>query len=281
MTRQGAIIGWTPEQLGVFTILDFDVVTSENHSVDATVTEHAVERGADITDYVVPGLLKLSLGLFMTETPIRPVTPTGLSPDTINGAFSPMSFTTRSQRPTGQVSLSGPGYADTGVSGLVPGFPKRVAAPITASGRGSVESVETTTGTFLQFPEELTRTTNAYTALIDLCRRGIAVDVSTELRHYPKMLITSVKAPVTVEHGVEFVVELTEFREVDIVVTRLTPRKRKPKLSAEAGRCEPPNKNGANTGRLQPIRPQQSVTARLTGIRDTPKFRDLLRRDTQ
>lgn len=73
----------------------FDAGVGETHLWTATVTEHPVEKGVAITDHVRPGAFRISLDLWVTNTPI----------DLPSGADD--SFTEGAQRTTSALALGG------------------------------------------------------------------------------------------------------------------------------------------------------------------------------
>ncbi len=61
----GAFIMWDTN------FLTFDVVTSETQTKSSFVTEHSVEKGANITDHIRPNLDVVELEVFVSNTPIN------------------------------------------------------------------------------------------------------------------------------------------------------------------------------------------------------------------
>lgn len=58
--------------------LYFDAVMTEQHEFTAEITEHAVEKGANITDHVRKNLDRLVLEVLVTNTPIVPTDPNNI-----------------------------------------------------------------------------------------------------------------------------------------------------------------------------------------------------------
>jgi len=48
----------------------FDAVESERHEKSSELTSHAVEKGVDVTDHVLPQPIRVQLEVFITDTPI-------------------------------------------------------------------------------------------------------------------------------------------------------------------------------------------------------------------
>lgn len=73
----------TPSSSGSIWI---DASVNEQHGVQAQVTEHQIESGASVNDYVRPMPKRLSLSAFVSNTPVfatRPPLPTGASSNLI------------------------------------------------------------------------------------------------------------------------------------------------------------------------------------------------------
>ena len=65
------------ESDSIYRILEFDAVITEGHEVTATLTEHPVERGADLSDHKRPGPRMLRLEGLVTNTPLGALPLTG------------------------------------------------------------------------------------------------------------------------------------------------------------------------------------------------------------
>lgn len=55
--------------------VNFDVVTDEDHSFDATITDNPVERGSDVTDNIVLTPDRLTLSGFVSDNPVVYLSP--------------------------------------------------------------------------------------------------------------------------------------------------------------------------------------------------------------
>ena len=71
-----------------FVILEVDAVMSESHEVMATLTDHPVERGADLSDHKRPGQRRYRLEGLVTNTPIGsiPLSGENSSANDVSGA---------------------------------------------------------------------------------------------------------------------------------------------------------------------------------------------------
>lgn len=63
---------WT-DKAGAFRTLYFDAVISETQDITSQVTEHPVEKGANITDHVRAEIDRVHLEVFVSNTPNRDV----------------------------------------------------------------------------------------------------------------------------------------------------------------------------------------------------------------
>lgn len=59
-----------PAGSGQFQLISFDAVVRDSHESTATVTEHPVEQGANISDHVRPDLDRVVLEAIVSNTPI-------------------------------------------------------------------------------------------------------------------------------------------------------------------------------------------------------------------
>jgi len=67
-----------------FVFVEFDAVMTENHEVMSTITSHAVERGADISDFKRPGQKHIRLEGLVTNTPLGAPPLSGLNSNASN-----------------------------------------------------------------------------------------------------------------------------------------------------------------------------------------------------
>lgn len=75
-------------------VLAFDAVTSETHETGSTLTEHAVESGAPISDHKRPNQRKIMIEATVTNTPIGTPPLSGFGP-------SPVDFSERKSETAG------------------------------------------------------------------------------------------------------------------------------------------------------------------------------------
>lgn len=232
-----AVILYEDTRAGLLGAIEFDVVSSENHDVSATATEHPVEKGAPISDHVRPNLIKISLEGVITNAPlIDAVIGSGQPgfPLQIRGIQTPVILIGSTKTQLTRATVRGGYTAPYKVNGF-----RTIHTPIetTPSTWGDVPFQ--VGGRSLQFPNTQDRVNAAYEILSGICQAGSLVTLSTKLKEYPEMVILSVKAPRTPEDCLAFQLEFQEARfvyteEVDIV-KRKAPAEKRAQATEEKG----------------------------------------------
>lgn len=152
------------EQGGELSLLKFDALLTEQHSATATVTEHPIERGANIIDHVRPERRHLTIEAFVTNTPIE-------SPD-VDGARGSVRVTELSPSQRTFDKLANRKKASTTQ------FTKAV-----------------TKANVLQFDASFNRVVSVHATLSRLCREGTIVTVISPLTRYTQMCIQEISSP--------------------------------------------------------------------------------------
>ncbi len=216
------IIQYVDAASGEQRVIDFDVITGEDHQISSTVSEHPVEEGANVSDHVRPNLSRLTVKGVASQTPIQPKTFGGVIADgaPIIGAYSPMEVPGRTARQLKAWNIRG-GFAPLTLPSNVPviggisvptnGFRAPFVAPEFFPAEWGFDS-NTVSGQFLQFELVMQRVTGIFRQLEALCLLGIPVEVLTDARYYPRMLITAVQAPKDGTTSMEFTITLQELR---------------------------------------------------------------------
>jgi len=202
---------------GSLVALEFDATTREDHSTTAMVAKHTVETGVSVTDHVIPEGLKLSLGVVISNTPIRPA-------GVLAAAGSPKPLTLRyvTQKMQSPAQI----YEGTVSPIQLNGFP-RLFTPGSASPATYVDVTNEVTGSSLQFDEFINRVVGFYQILQQICQEGRKVNVTTSLQYYESMLITEVTTPRDGTDSVTFSLSLEEFRTAStnkVIVQRKQPK---------------------------------------------------------
>lgn len=198
-----ATVSW--EENNLPNILYFDATMSEQHDGVAEVTEHDVERGADLADHVRARRPELSLVVMVTNHPLQSI-------GRLQGAWMWRTFST-DQRVTsegtadGSVRLVGikPVIASKGfVAPYKPPFTPRIHFPPKfIPGMRPNEPVSLIAQAFT-FLTQTDRLKDVWEALEKLRLGGTPCTVSTRLQDYENMIITRVGAPVTARDAIEF-----------------------------------------------------------------------------
>ncbi len=237
-----AVITFVDPASGSFVVIDFDVITTENHKIGARVSDHPVEIGANISDHVRPELLALSITGVVSDTPIRRSVLPG---DPIQVTQS-ASLTTTSKVLQSPVSVSGgPGGGllnDTVESlpgvGAVRRFQRTNAPPPVATPAVYREAQSAQSFQYRSFPDGSARVRQVFEQLESVCRNGIPVEVVTSVRTYPNMLITSIDASREATESLAFEMSLRELRIAEVQNTTIT------KTRAPAKKPKPAEKRG-------------------------------------
>lgn len=230
MKPQAAIVAYVDPVSGQFSVLDFDIVKAEEHSVSSTVSTHPLQIGADITDNARPNLRRLSLRVRVTDSPINRTTlgiATATRTDgsiTINqqdkvGTPASVVLEGLSSRQATAFQVSG-GYPALTVPNGVPlvsglsaptlGFPRPfVDAKVTPGTQDTTRSP--VNWSYLQFPQ-LDRVKRIWQRFSSLCLESIPVEIVSDLEHYPRMLITQVSAPRDGSNGLEISLDIQELK---------------------------------------------------------------------
>jgi hypothetical protein len=245
-----AIVAYISPTTGDYTVLDFDIVSGEEHVVSAKVSEHTVEEGANISDHVRPELARVNLRVVVTDSPINSVTAFGISPAPLQGQYMSQSITGRTSRQLTSFNVQG-GQPFGVVPNQVPligglavptnGFP-RPATPVNVKpSEWDPNNFVTVSGRFLAFPTRMERVKAVFANLCFLCLTGVPVEVTSDIRIYPRMLITSISAPRDGTNSIEFSIEMRELRTAKTQKTFVT---RKPAAKPKEKRATPEEAKG-------------------------------------
>lgn len=240
-----AILAFVSPTTGDYTVVEFDVITGEEHNISAQISEHPVEEGANVTDHVRPDLQKVQLKAVVTDSPINQVTAFGLSPAPLHGLPGTMVLNGRQNKQLSTFSIKG-GYNPLTLPGNLPiigditvptnGFKPPFVAPTFTPGEWGTQSTSVA-GTFLQFDTPMKRVAAVFKQLEFMCNKGIECEVSTDVRFYERMLIESVSAPRNGTDSIEFTIQFKELRTAKTQKT-FVKRKAKPKKKDAVAKVE-------------------------------------------
>ncbi len=236
MKPTAAVVSYVDPESQQFYVLDFDIVTSEEHDVSASVTTHPVQEGANITDHVRPDLKRLNLKVRVSDSPINNVT-TGVSPRPLLGTRASVVLEGLASKQETTFQVTG-GYPPLTLPNGVP-FVSGLSVPTLGGQRPFVEprvtpgsqtyALTTVNWPYLKFPESMARVKTVWQVLQFLCLDGIPVEVNSDLNHYPRMLITQLGAPRDGTTGQEISRSLQELRTARTSRTNLSIKAAKPK----------------------------------------------------
>ncbi|MEY4507963.1 MAG: hypothetical protein RLZZ450_85 [Pseudomonadota bacterium] len=248
----GTVLAYTDPNTGLFSVVDFDILTGEEHTISAAVSSHPVEEGANISDHVRPELQRLTLRVRVTDSPINRVTLTGTSPAPLAGFYGTIPIVGKTSRQLSYANVSG-GYPPLtlpngipligGLSAPTLGGTRPFVAPIAIPGERGEDFV-TLQANVLKLPP-LQRVRKVFEIFEVLCRTGVPCEVHSELRYYPRMLISQVGAPRDGTNSVEFSLSLQELRtaktqKVFVQLKQPKPaQKRAEKEAAQGKQAEP------------------------------------------
>jgi hypothetical protein len=179
--------------------LHFDVVTNEQTEASANTTEHAVEQGADVSDHIRQEADRVTLQVFVSNTPVRDVN------NLYNGQIAGLEL----QVPKAEKPLV-----------PMPGALMNAGLDALAS---AINGPEQWKAIVLQFPEKFDNVAFVLSTLIGWKERGVIGDVITPHRTYPNMAITRVTTTRTSDTGAgaELSIELRAVRLVEVASATL------------------------------------------------------------
>jgi len=195
---------------------------------------------------VRPNLQRVTLKGIAADTPLKPTSWSGVvrstdpeSGDTIvnkTGVYQQMEIPGRTARQLTSWNLRG-GYSPLTIPGRVPfisgltvptnGFQPPFVPPEFFPAEWGFDS-NTVSGYFLKFPLRLRRVEGIFKQLEALCLLGIPVDLTTDVRWYPRMLIVGVTAPKDGTNSMEFTIQLQELRTAKTARTTVQRKQAKP-----------------------------------------------------
>lgn len=230
-----AVLTYVDPLSGSYVVIDFDVITTEQHKIGAKVADHPVEVGANVSDHVRPELLALSITGVVSDTPIRRSVLPG-DPIQQQGSTSLQTVTRTLQTPVRVGPAPGGGALNDTVEslpvvGAIRRFQRTNAAPPTATPAEYRDNVVSQSFSYREFPDGAARVRQVFEQLENVCRSGIPIEVVTAVRTYPNMLITSIEASRDPSESLAFDMSLRELRIAEVrntTITRTPAKKPKP-----------------------------------------------------
>jgi hypothetical protein len=237
---------------GQYYVFEFDALLTEDHTLGAEVSQHHVERGANISDHVRPSLAHVTLRVAVSNTPLNRVTVAAVGPGVLRGEQASMDIYSGKWVQTQPLQVSG-GYAPLtapnwmpvvgGASLPTPGLNRPFVAPV-AHPATRVQQVDGNGRfTYLSFDEPMNRTRAVFEILDAIRQQGIPLELTTELRHYGQMLLTNLSTSRDGTHTAVLDLTLQEFAYATTQQTEVKRRSAAKKKPVEA-RARPQTPQG-------------------------------------
>ncbi len=234
MSRVNTTLAYVSPVSGQYYVFEFDALLGEDHDLGAEVSEHPVQEGVDIADHVRPKLATVDLRVCVSDTPINRVTVAAVGPGVLQGGqstFDIYAFKTQQVQPL-RVSNGYKPLTDplTGLSLPTPGIRQPFVPPNAQP--AEYQEVVDSYGRFnyLAFETPMGRTKAVFEILDALRTQGIPLELTTEIRHYPQMLLTGLR---TSRDGTSTITLDLSLREFAFATTQQTEVKRRPKAKAK------------------------------------------------
>ena len=206
------LFSWVDSASNAHSLL-LDASPSRTHTTTAQVTEHPVEKGPPVTDYIRPMPRRLTVEGFITNTPI------GAPPVHKARAGSPGAA---NQVLRASASDVGGGAGINAEVTRVEIFPKTTYASFIRGPRPPYYVQA------LDFLETFDRVSNSFNALVEAVGGGALFTIATSLDHYTNMAATSftVSESTMGADALSFTIEFQELRIVSTQVVAVPVRKK-------------------------------------------------------
>lgn len=200
-----AYLTWV-DTAGKKQFLRFDVNMGEDHSSDVEVTEHAVEKGANVVDHVRKSVDRFKLDVFVSNSPIHDehlLHPPG---ELKRGALSGVPLKIKKYEAPFQPT---PGAVFNAIGGAI----NQVANSLFGQEKQKIAA------NVYKFSSPFNAVSETYALLRDLQEKAQLVTVVTAMWDYANMIIEKVSMPRNRDSGDGAVITL-EFREIRFAVAR-------------------------------------------------------------
>jgi len=234
---------------GQMYVFEFDTVLAEDHTLGAEISEHPVEAGVDIADHIRPQLAEVHLKVAVSNTPLNRVTAFAASPGVLKGdptAQLDIYGLTSVPRNFLKVDTNSPSLLRSAQDYGLPTFGYRAAAPTVNATPATWEQEPTALGTFsyLNFDEPMDRVQAVFQIFDEIRQQGIPLELNTQLRQYPQMVLKSLRVARDGSTGVALELELREFVVVSTQQTSIKRRAGAAKTKPAEKRAEPKKLSG-------------------------------------
>jgi hypothetical protein len=213
-----------------------DVSIRETHGVGAEVTDHPVERGANIADHIRPTARTFSIEGLITNHPIE------VPKSHMGGArqdTSPLEIQSANSQPARvpPQSITIQGEPSIGAFGLIPGVDQGVALlgalrievrskRVFAAEHNKIDNQvkQAYSGQALHFTQSFDRVGEVHAALVNMVESSKLVTVVTGLMRYDSVALTDLQFERSAEigkHALKFTAQARVLRIVDSQVVKL------------------------------------------------------------
>jgi hypothetical protein len=210
---------WIDPASGLTEAVQFDVTDGESPEDVATPTDHAVERGANISDHLRKEPAFISVEGTVSAMP-NPLIDTDVSTQQVevdvNTLPDPGSKTIRLTVPSPPLELSQSGLLQAGIGALTKLITGAGSPQVTVRG-DTKRAVVTQSVSLIQQTAPRDRIREVYDLLLKAQLKAHLVNAVVAQREYSDMVITRVAKPRTIEDGsaAHFQVDLREMRVSD------------------------------------------------------------------
>lgn len=260
-----AITYYTGDQGLIANRISFDATLNENHEGTAEVTEHNVERGADLADHIRPNRPDLSLTVMITNTPIESSgrlvgewvpNVTVQAPKWATQGFQPREakepvIKTGPNGLRGPLSIINPGTNINLIGGI------RIDTKVTP-GQNELSFHKFMLVKAFQFADQADRLTDLWEAFNRLKNEGTLLLVSTRIQDYENMVIARVSAPVEARDSINFGLTFKQIGYADqLVITEVD------KVKVAVKKAEKPKPQGPKETYEVESEPAKDLVVRL------------------
>lgn len=210
---------WTDPASGLIEVVQFDVTDGESPEDVATPTDHAVERGANITDHLRKEPAFISVEGTVSAMP-NPLIDTDVSTQQVevqvNTLPDPGSKTIKLKVPSPGIEPSPSGLLQAGIGALTNLLTGAGSPQVTVRG-DTKRAVVTQSVSLIQQTAPRDRIREVYDLLLKAQIQAHLVNAVVAQREYSDLVITRVAKPRTIEDGsaAHFQVDLREMRVSD------------------------------------------------------------------
>lgn len=223
------------------TVIEFDATVRELHTSAVTVTEHPVEKGANISDHVRPELAHLTCEAMVTNHPLRQP---ASNMQGVTGRVQALDLQWQTQEENSRkIRLEIPKRIELPVGVPVVGALLASSGALDTTETREVETLvfspapDGAAAQVLQFDGEFDRVRDVYEELRGLQDSATLLTVNTSIREYENLILQNLTAPRTVQDGasITFTFDLKEIKFATTQTVKAPADKKKPVAKQNLG----------------------------------------------